>query len=272
MKLLFSEAKPDYAHYVFPFAVWAFPEEGETPADLFNHGFLPSSPNLDRYYMCRHVRVTLERFEQSSENRRILRKGAGIEFTLVPREKFDYTPEKRGFFKRYADARFGADVMSDARLDRLFSSKIVSHILTFTDSVTKQDVGFVTLYLDRPRIGYYYYAFYDLDYSSRNLGLYMMTSAVAFLAESGVEHLYLGTCYSANAQYKTQFAGAEFFNGMRWSHDLKELRHMIDRQQTNAPEHLWESPDFRDKFYPQPTEQLAGMTLFQMKIEKPGAS
>ena len=39
MKLLFSEHKSDYAHYLFPYAVWAFPESGETPADLFSHGF-----------------------------------------------------------------------------------------------------------------------------------------------------------------------------------------------------------------------------------------
>ena len=26
MKLLFSEAKPDYGHYIFPYAIWAFPE------------------------------------------------------------------------------------------------------------------------------------------------------------------------------------------------------------------------------------------------------
>ena len=78
MKLLFSEAKADYANYIFPYAVWAFPEAGETPADLFNAGFLPSSRNLDRFYMCRHVRVRLAQFTPSSENRRILRKGEGL--------------------------------------------------------------------------------------------------------------------------------------------------------------------------------------------------
>ena len=60
MKLLFSEAKADYAHYIFPYAVWAFPEPGETPADLFAHGFLPSSRDLDRFYLCRQVRIDLE--------------------------------------------------------------------------------------------------------------------------------------------------------------------------------------------------------------------
>lgn len=265
MKLLFSEAKPDYPHYVFPYAVWAFPERGEKPSHLFDHGFLPSSPMLDRYYMCRHVRVALKDFKLSSENRRILRKGEGITFQLEPRKKFDYTPARRAFFKAYADAKFGNEVMTEARLDRLFASKIVSHILRFTDTATQQDVGFVTLFLQKPQLAYYYYAFYDLSYASRNLGLHMMTSAVDLLAREGFENLYLGTCYSTNAQYKTQFAGAEFFNGLRWSRNLKELRHLIDRQTKSSPEHLWESDEFRKMFYPEKTDELAQQTLFRVK-------
>ena len=50
MKLLFSEGASDYGHYLFPYAVWALPEPGETPADLFNFGFLPASRNLARQY------------------------------------------------------------------------------------------------------------------------------------------------------------------------------------------------------------------------------
>ena len=73
MKLLFSEQRSDYDHYQFPYAVWALPEEGETPADIFNAGFLPSSRNLDRFYLCRHVRVNLTKFKASSENRRAAR-------------------------------------------------------------------------------------------------------------------------------------------------------------------------------------------------------
>ena len=30
MKLLFSEHKPDYGNYIFPYAIWAVPEPGET--------------------------------------------------------------------------------------------------------------------------------------------------------------------------------------------------------------------------------------------------
>ena len=117
MKLLFSEQNSDYENYQFPYAIWAIPETGETPADIFEAGFLPSSRDLDRFYLCRQVRVNLAKFKESSENRRILRKGKGIGVELVPREKFDFTPERRAFFKTYADIKFGKDVMSYERLD-----------------------------------------------------------------------------------------------------------------------------------------------------------
>ena len=35
MKLLFSEQNSDYENYQFPYAIWAVPEAGETPADIF---------------------------------------------------------------------------------------------------------------------------------------------------------------------------------------------------------------------------------------------
>src|SRR5262249_51180505 len=102
MKILFSESHPDYNRYIFPYAIWAFPEPGETPADLFDHGFLPSSRQLDRFYLCRHIRIRLRKFKPSSENRRILRKGQDITASLVPRADFDYTPERREYYKSYA--------------------------------------------------------------------------------------------------------------------------------------------------------------------------
>lgn len=249
MKLLFSEHVSDYEHYVFPYAIWGFPEPGETPSQMFEAGFLPSSRNLDRFYLCRHIRVNLGKFRPSSENRRVLRKGAGITFELVPRAEYEFTPERRAFFKNYADIKFGKDMMSFARLDALFVSPIISHLLVFTDTATGAEVGTVTLYLEGDALAFYYYAFYDLNYFQRNLGLHMMTSAVVEFARRGTRHLYLGTCYSGNALYKTQFAGAEFFNGFQWSRNIAELKYLLQRDRPGAAQHLVETEEFRQLFY-----------------------
>jgi hypothetical protein len=267
MKLLFSEQNSDYDHYQFPYAIWAMPEPGEAPSDVFNAGFLPSSRNLDRFYMCRHVRVNLAKFAPSSENRRILRKGEGIEVKLIPRERYDFTAERRQFFKTYADIKFGKDIMSFERLDGLFTSPIISHLLLFIDIKTGAEVGAATVYLEGKELAFYYYAFYDLNYYARNLGMFMMTSAAALFAERGFKFLYLGTCYSQNALYKTQFAGSQFFNGFRWSDDMGELKFIIKRDKKDLEQHLLETESYRKEFYDGDLAKITNASEFRVKVK-----
>lgn len=249
MKLLFSETLPDYQHYIFPYAIWAFPETGETPADFLDRGFLPSSKNLDRFYLCRSLRVALADFKPSSENRRILRKGEGFACELVPRPQFDFTPERRAFCLNYAVHKFGQEVMTPARLDNLMNSPITSHLLLFRETQTKREAGLVTMFLQPTAAAQYYYAFYDLAYAAQNLGMFMMTSAVRFFAAQNYEHIYLGSCYSRNALYKTQFSGAEFFNGACWSRNLEELKYLIARGESPQTQHLFEAEEYVHRFH-----------------------
>jgi hypothetical protein len=262
MKLVFSESKADYGHYIFPYAIWAFPDPGETPADLFNRGFLPSSRELDRFYLCRQVRVNLKKYRPTSENRRVLRKGHGLTCNLVPRADFDYTPQRRQFYKNYADIKFGKNTMPYERLDSLFAGKLTSDLLVITEDHSGAEVGTATLYLEPSAMAYYYYAFYDLNYYSRNLGMFMMTTAVTLFAERGFDFLYLGSCYSQNALYKTQFSGAEFFNGVRWSADLEELKFLIRRSRHD--QHLLENEDYRQEFYGSKLETVVAASAFHV--------
>jgi hypothetical protein len=128
------------------------------------------------------------------------------------------------------------------------------------DTATGAEVGVATLYLQPPVLAYYYYAFYDLNYYSRSLGMFMMTSAVNLFTERGFEFLYLGSCYSQNALYKTQFAGAEFFNGVRWSDNLDELKYLIRRDRHDH--HLLESEEYRRNFYGGELNRVVEMSGF----------
>ncbi len=229
MKLIFSETHPDYSRYQYPYVVWGIPEPGETPAGLFAAGFMPASPHLDRFTLARHLRVPLKGFQPDAENRRILRRGAGVEAQLLLRADFDYSAERRDRWLAFAEERFGRGVMPAQRLDALMSSPAVNHLLHFTDTATGQEAGTALLYLELPRMAFYYYAFYDLSDRTRNLGIFMMTRAVVHFAALGCEHLYLGTCYSQRAKYKWQFAGEEFFNGFRWSTEEEELDQLLSR-------------------------------------------
>jgi hypothetical protein len=129
----------------------------------------------------------------------------------------------------------------------------------FTDSTCGKEIGLVTLYLEPPFLAYYYYAFYDLNYYRRNLGMHMMTYAAVFFAGERFEFLYLGTCYQPTALYKTQFTGAQFFNGVRWSEDLTELKYLLQRDLSEHGEHLLESEDYRRRYY---DSELPGLAVF----------
>jgi arginyl-tRNA--protein-N-Asp/Glu arginylyltransferase len=266
MKLLFSEQISNYKTYEFPYVVWAVPEAGEAPADLFNAGFLPSSRGLDCFGLCRNVRVDLPKFQPSSENRRVLRKGEGITMQVVPRAGFELTPARREFYVNYAAARFGEGVMPPERLELVFNSPVATHVLVFTDPQSGAEVGVAVLYLEAPRVAFYRFAFFDLNHFNRSLGLFMMTSAVAHFAREKFSHLYLGTCYSERALYKTQFAGVEFFNGFRWSNDLAELKFLIQRDLKQQPPHLLESQEYREQFCAGDLANITGASAFSVKL------
>lgn len=226
MKLLFSEAQPDYDHYLYPYVIWAFLEADETPADAFEAGFMPATPDLDVFFMVRHVRVPIREWRPTSENRRILRKGEQVRCRLIPRAEFDYTEQKRAQWVSFAEQRFGPGIMTPERLDGLMGGPVISHLLEYRDEATGRELGTALMYLEAPRVAFYYYAFYDLDDRSRNAGLLMMTQLLEFGRNQGWDRAYLGTCVTTRALYKCQFEPLEFYNGMEWSRDVEELKRL----------------------------------------------
>lgn len=266
MKLFFSEHQSDYERYIYDYAIWAFPEEGEKPSDIMERGFLPASLKLDRFYLCRNIRVSLADFKSSSENRRIKRKGEGISCKLVRKEDFDFNQERQDFCHSYAEKKWGKGIMDYDRLQRTISSPVITHILVFTEA--EKEIGYVAIYVEEGELAYYYYAFYDLDHSFRSLGMFMMISAIEYFKERSSKYIYLGTCYSRKATYKTQFEGVRYFNGFAWSDDIKELKYLVDRQEQGRPnEHLLDSPDFIDLFYGGEIENLVTRGGFKVEAQ-----
>src|SRR5437763_14278858 len=97
--------------------------------------------------------------------------------------------------------------------------------------------------------------------------MFMMTSAVSLFGERNFKHLYLGTCYSQNALYQTQFAGSQFFNGFRWSDDMDELKFIIKRDKKDLEQHLLETEAYRDEFYKGDVEKMAAASEFRVKVK-----
>lgn len=243
VKLLFSEFNPEYAHYRYPYVVWAVPEAHETPADLYGAGCHPVTPDLRRFTLCRHLRVPLGGWRPDSENRRILRQGEGLALRLIPRDEYPLPPDKLAAWLAFAEARFGPGIMPAERLLGVFRGAVTTHVLSVTDAQAGgREVGAAVMHLEPPRLAHYYYAFYELDHRVRSLGLWMMTAMVRHCAELGFAHAYLGTCYSERALYKAQFTGLEFFNGVRWSTDVAQLKFLVRRDA--RARHLLQEPEF----------------------------
>lgn len=73
----------------------------------------------------------------------------------------------------------------------------------------------------------------------------MMLQAVIYAQEKGKEFIYLGSIYTKGSLYKTEFRGFEFFNGMGWSFDKSELKHLIDYE---GDDYLLRDESYRKTF------------------------
>jgi hypothetical protein len=201
----------------------------------------------------------LKDFQPSSENRRILRKTSKFTFSLHPLTQFHYTPEVQKFCSDFVKSTFGKDAMPTAAIRKIFSPQDsnYTHVFTFhlinksqspkltrhsergndlaKNPLRKQHqpsispVGYVAAAISPSHL-HYAHPFYDLKYQSDNLGIGMMTQAIVWSQAQHKAFVYLGTCYTPEALYKTQFSGFEFFTGYSWSGDIKILKTLIREQ------------------------------------------
>lgn len=245
MKLFFSEFKPDYEKYHFPYQVWLLKELTNEVEKIYQNGFLPirSIPNV--YYLARSIRVDLAKFELSSENRRILKKTENFESDLAPLSGFRYTPQIQKFCKDYMVQKFGKLSITAAGIRSIFKSGIYNYVFVWKERKTQRKVGYAVCF-NSTNFLQYAHAFYDLSYFQQSLGARMMLEAVIWSKESGKKYIYSGTCYDQKALYKTEFKGTEFFNGFRWSDNLGELKELVrDRDR----EYLLKNKKYLEKFY-----------------------
>jgi arginyl-tRNA--protein-N-Asp/Glu arginylyltransferase len=172
------------------------------------------------------LRVNLEKFELSSENRRILRKGEEIEMRIIdlPMKLEDYDWQIHATGANFYNERFGAGTFSANKIKGLIIEKDVNFncLLIFSDKKTNRDIGWSICYRSNNFL-HYAYPFYDLSYFEKNMGIIMMTKTIQWAKENGMEFCYLGSIWEEKAKYKLQFFPEEFFDGKEWR-DADELK------------------------------------------------
>ncbi len=259
MRTFFSEYQINYATYTFGYAVYCLQEHANEAPGIYARGFLPYTGDItlpyNLFYLARSVRVNLEHFRDSSENRRVDHKVRSLGITVTISEIHDVDIENAAFIAfctQYADARFAGGTMDAQRLRYVLTRSSASHILTFSRGNTI--VGYVIACITSEML-HYWYAFFDVTYlRSHCLGKWMMWRTIHWAKEQGLRDVYLGTCYGRKALYKVRdHRGCEFFDGAGWNCDLKHLKTLcrsdddVSQKGQGRASDVFKSPDSEER-------------------------
>ena len=228
MKIFKSESLVDYSTYTFNYAIYCIKESQEEIPKIYNKGFLPYSNDInlghETYYLARSLRIDLEDFKISSENRRVDKKIQPLNptFKVTPINDFDINNETFiNFCMDFASQRFSEAISSD-RLQYILSAKSISDIFEF--EIGGKKVGYVIVIIENGTL-HYWFAFFNLNYQEYGLGKWMMFSVIQWAAEKKFKFVYLGTCYGEKSLYKVRdFKGISFYDGNAWNNDVKLLK------------------------------------------------
>ncbi len=228
MKIFRSESLVDYRTYTFNYAIYCRQDKAGETDEIYRSGFLPYSNTLTlkqpHYYLSRSLRVVLDNFVPTSENRRIDKKMSELkpEILLWQKKDFQNDAHFKKFCLDYAAIRFDG-AMSPERFEYIYNWLYLSHIFEFKDA-NGNVLGYVFAIMTES-ILHYWFSFYDLQYSRLGLGKWMMFKIIDWAREKDLEEVYLGTCYGTKAMYKMRdFKGLEYFDGNKWLPDMKLLK------------------------------------------------
>jgi arginine-tRNA-protein transferase len=229
MKIFFSESKPEYQSYTFNYGIYCIKESHDELTNIYQSGFLPYSANTalsyEVFYLARSLRVDLDRFDDTSENRRVNRKIEPLNIQLEILNKEEVLVADQGFFpfcEEYISSRIG-EAMTAARLKYILKLTSGTHIFRFTKDT--EVVGYVLAVIDS-QIVHYWFSFFELELmKTHSLGKWMMWSVIRWALDNQKKHVYLGTTYGEKALYKVRdHKGLSFFDGNSWNQDMDLLK------------------------------------------------
>lgn len=225
MRFFSSELGHNYETYTFGYTNYCEREASDSLAEIYDRGYLPYSgaqEAKDTFYMARSARVDLQKFERTSENRRIAKKfEAGFERQRVPLSEFNTTEAFLRFCLDYFAARHGEKTMPKERLEYILQVGLISHVTEYRDA--EKTVAYV-LEAEDGDMAHYWFSFYDLSLAERSLGLYLMLDCLEEAKRRRQKHYYLGTVYGEKALYKTNFAPLQWWDGAKWSDNVALLK------------------------------------------------
>ncbi len=193
---------------------------------LYNEGYVFTRVGKGAMNQTRSVRINLDNFELTSENKRILRKTENLKLETFELPYSDYSWEIGKFGKDFYETKFGSGVFTANKIKENLTNKEKSNFNTLFTYKEGSTTGYTICYADKD-ILHYSYPFYDLSSPISNLGIGMMTKAIVWAKENNKKYIYLGSATGPKAKYKLQFKGLEWFDGENWREDLEELKNIL---------------------------------------------
>src|SRR3989338_33675 len=197
---------------------------------LYNQGYLFTRVGKDVMNQTRSVRVDLNKFTLTSENRRVLRKTEDIRLKTYDLPIEDYNWNIGKIAKDFYETKFGEGTFSANKARELLTTKHNFNILLKYQDTKILDIGYCVCYQNKEML-HYSYPFYILRPTSYtlnpNTGLGMMLKAIIYAKNSGKKYIYLGSAQRPTDTYKLQFEGLEWFDGKERKRNTKELKNLL---------------------------------------------
>ena len=198
-------------------------------SEMYDRGYVFTRIGKGVMQQTRSVRIDLSKFELSSENRRLLRKGESVvlEIASIPYPGYSWRIAKiaKDFYDKKTDHAFSANKIKEL----LTTDQSFNAILEFKEAGISR--GYAIAYENSSML-HYSYPFYDLENALKDMGLIMMTKMIADAQSRGFSYVYLGSLQRPGDTYKLQFAGLEWFDGgsegsNKWSTDLEKVKELL---------------------------------------------
>lgn len=241
MKKVISEYISNFDTYTFGYALYAIYENKKDLNEIYENGFLPytGSPEIiNHFYLCRSLRINLQKWKLNTENKRVLKKISekqNQENKKITRKifgKFNSIPLKlreKAFdmYLNYFKNIHGENIMSKHRLEFILLSDFQNKNILYFDEKENLIGGMIFVEGDDLEFAHVWYIGYDDHFKKTGFGIWMFLDMADYLKENNYKFFYLGTAYGEKAKYKLNFEGLEFWKGNSWDNNLENLKSLL---------------------------------------------
>lgn len=173
----------------------------------YSNGLLPQRNSRDSFYLDSSCRSNLQKFNLSSENRRIIRKTENFSFEITYLSDFKYNSEvQKEIFHWIKNLGWDFPISS---VKKVFTDHIFNRIYVW--KLENQIVAYSICYFS-PQISHIAYVFYNPEFSHSDLPIRLVLQTVIDSQKLGLKFCYLGRF----SNYKRNMPGFENFEANNW--------------------------------------------------------